>query len=343
MTKASLWSRTWTSLRKRGLLGVADRIGVDGIASVRRRLVAFRDHRGSFQLEGNPRNSDVAIFVLAGYKQALWPLTLERLRKYAPYDADVCITTAGKRVPALADLCRQNGWTYLTTKDNKTGLVLNKAIAAHPQATQCFKLDEDIFISNGFFDEMIAGYAALVAEGIHNPGFCSPMINVNGVSYLSFLDGIGRRDAYRSLFGELRQAASGVRAHHDPEAAKWLWRHSLPLDAVAERIRTTSYAAPVESAKLIGSRFSIGAIYFERDFWASIGGFGSSWRQGILGVDESTLCAACIERSRPMFYLENVFAGHFSFYPQESAMMDALPEFEKLDPQTFSATQEISS
>jgi hypothetical protein len=36
-----------------------------------------------------------------------------------------------------------------------------------------------------------------------------------------------------------------------------------------------------------------------------------------------------------MFYLTNVLAGHFSFYPQERAMMNLLPEFALLDPLTF--------
>lgn len=336
--------RTWptrlvNSIRKYGLHGFIQRAlaaaWTKGVASCRH----WRDHRGAFIHLGTPTGADVAIFVLAGYKPALWPLTLERVRRYAPKNADVCITTAGKHLPELAALCAKNRWTYLTTSENKTGLVLNKAIEAHPKASRLFKLDEDIFIAEGFFDDLMKGYDALCETGSYKPGFCAPMLNVNGISYAGFLEHLDATDAYRREFSEARQACDGVHAHYDPKAAEWLWLHSLPFDQVAANIRARADHHP-SCARLIGSRFSIGAIYFERTFWQQIGGFASSWRQGILGVDESNLCTACVLASRPMFYLSHVFAGHFSFYPQERAMLDLMPRLASIDPVTFDAARQ---
>lgn len=332
--KASFTSKLKRSVGNYGWRGAASRATQDLFAGIESTLRRWRDHHGSFHLQGDPKGLDVGIVILAGYKPSLWPLTLARIRKYAPPYAEVCVTTAGKHMPKLAELCKAYGWTYLTTSANKTGLALNKVIDAHPAATRWFKLDEDVFVARGFFDDLIKGYDALADQGLHRPGFCAPMLNVNGVSYAGFLEKIEATHAYRDTFGEIRQASDGVHAHYDPKAAEWLWRRSLPFDDVAARV-SGSGTTPLEHARMIGTRFSIGAIYFERDFWQAFGGFTSAWRQGVLGVDETGICAACMLASRPMFYLTNVFAGHFSFYPQERAMMALLPEFAAIDPASF--------
>jgi hypothetical protein len=323
-------ARLIRSIRKYGWSGFAKRAAIEiwnGVGTSCRR---WRDHHGKSNLEGKPKGAGVGIFILAGYKPSLWPLTLERIRRYAPSTADICVVTAGKRVPEIGTLCAKNGWTYLSTSLNKTGLALNKAIEAHPHASRLFKLDEDVFVAEGFFKDLADGYDSLRYRGSYEPGFCAPMLNVNGISYAGFLEYLDAKDAYFQEFGEIRVACDGVRAHHDPKAAEWLWLRSLPFDSVAAKIRQKP-----ATETLIGSRFSIGAIYFERSFWRQIGGFASTWRQGILGIDESSLCTACVLASRPMFYLNNVFAGHFSFYPQERSMLDLIPRLASIDPTTF--------
>lgn len=333
---SNLFSRLITSYRKRGVFGVLGHAILDMSVSFNRWLARVRDHRGEFQISAPPKESRVLIVVLAGYKPAIWPLTLRRIKSFAPSDADICVVTAGKHVTSLATLCQQFGWSYASTTLNKTGLALNKVISAHPSAEWVFKIDEDIFVPENFFEDLQAGYLKIARQGTYNPGFCSPTLNVNGISYLTFVDRLGLRSDYRDVFQEERAACSGVRAHHDPQAALWLWRHSLPFDKTAKRFSES--AVPVDTnAHLIGTRFSIGAILLQREFLDQIGGFRSTWRQGILGVDESGLCCACMESSRPMFYLDNVLAGHFSFYPQERAMIEALPELAAVDPATFSA------
>ncbi|HEY9131807.1 MAG TPA: hypothetical protein VIM98_08645 [Dyella sp.] len=326
------FSKLLASYRKRGVFGVIRHAFLDASDAIGRRLTVMRDHSGKFQIEARSRNEQTLIVVLAGYKPAIWPLTLRRIAKYQSADAHVCVVTAGKHVPALAQLCEKHGWSYGWTALNKTGLVLNKAIAAHPGAKWIFKIDEDIFIAEHFFESMRQGYDAIESQGTYKPGFCSPMLNINGISYLTFLEKTESRSAYIAQFGEHRAACSGVHAHYDPAAALWLWRRTLPLDRIAAQIGN---AAASGDAHLIPTRFSIGAVLFRKDYIDEIGGFRSSWREGILGVDESWLCHACMESSRPMFYLANVLAGHFSFYPQERAMLDALPELAALDPDTF--------
>ena len=324
-----------SSIRRRGIAGFLLQVIVDALEFLARRLVKIRDHYDAASYKGTKRNCETLVVVLAGYKPKLWPLTLRRIAEHLPNDVAVCVVTAGKNVDDLAKFCQNQNWLYISTRQNKTGLALNKAIAAYPSARWVFKIDEDIFVSHGFFEDMRAGYEKILAEGRHHPGFCSPTLNVNGVSYTTFLEQVGASSEYFDAFNELRVACSGNHAHYDPAAAIWLWEHSLPLDDVAKQFRCQEVAETSRQPRMIGTRFSIGAILLERDFLDEIGGFRSSWIPGVLGVDESALCAACVERSRPMFFLTNVLAGHFSFYTQERAMLDALPRLEKADPATF--------
>lgn len=325
-------SRLATSLRKRGVMGFIAHLFLDVFAAIGLRLAWIRDHASATTLSGSLKDSESLIVILAGYKPLIWPLVLRRIAKHAPTDAAVCVVTAGKSEPKLADFCAKMGWSYLSVAKNKTGLALNKAVALHPKARWVYKLDEDIFISAGFFEGLRQGYERILKEGVYHPGFCSPTLNLNGVSYRHFLEATGNTAAYLKQFGELRVACGGVKAHYDPEVAVWLWQRTLPLDAVAAGFRKQ------EGYFLSGTKFSIGAILLEREFLDSIGGFRSTWRQKMLGIDESFLCAACVERSRPMVVLKDVLAGHFSFYTQEKAMVAALPALAAQDPTCFGDT-----
>jgi hypothetical protein len=86
---------------------------------------------------------------------------------------------------------------------------------------------------------------------------------------------------------------------------------------------------------LCGICFSVGAILFRRAFAEQIGGLKLAWQPGVLGIDEDILCRDCVSCSRPMYIIENILSGHFSFHPQESLMREKLPELSALDPETF--------
>ena len=261
------------------------------------------------------------LIVLAGYKSFLWPLTLTRIASFVPSDIDVCIVSSGLYSAPLAELATGYGWSYLYTKVNKVGLAQNLAIARHTKAKWIYKLDEDIFIAKDYFELLIEGYLHIQKEGLYNPGFCSPLINVNGYSYIVFLKKLNADGEYKAKFNELKYAAEGVKAHYDGEAAKWLWAKSLPFDETAHYLSSQPFdysAAP--------HRFNIGAILFERELWEAVGGLRTPLIGSGLGVDEEHLCKDCIGMSRPMIVIHNTFAGHFSFGPQEASMKEYLHE-----------------
>jgi hypothetical protein len=276
---------------------------------------------GHYTFIDKSRGERRLLIILAGYKSFLWSLTLTRVAEFVSSDIDVCLVSSGLYSASLAELATNNGWSYLYTKSNKVALAQNLAIAKHTEAKWIYKLDEDIFISEGFFDILLEGYLRIKEDGLYEPGFCAPLVNVNGYSYISFLRTLNADDEYRAKFGELKHAGRGIKAQYDGEAAKWLWGKSLPFDYVSHYIKSQPF-----KYSAVPHRFSIGVILFERDFWEAIGGLRTPLLEGGVGMDEEYLCKDCLEMSRVMLVIHNVFAGHFSFGPQEASMKEYLHE-----------------
>ncbi len=258
--------------------------------------------------------------ILAGYKSALWDLTLTRFPRGGD-GIDICLVGAGRVEPRLVEIAKAKGWSYLHTPKRWPAPALNAAIARHPEARWIHKLDEDMILPAGYFDRMAAGYRRIDATGLVQLGFLAPLINVNGYGYVHVLRQLGADAAYRERFGELRHAAGGIHAHYDGEAARFIWRQCLPFDAVAAR-----FASAPWTWSMVPHRFSIGAVLLERGFWEDIGGFHRPFAGPLLGPDEEHLCRNCVERSRVMAVDHSILAGHFSFGPQEAAMLAILPE-----------------
>lgn len=281
------------------------------------------DFGGEHRFVDRGTGAEQLVVILAGYKPYLWPFTLERIERAMPAGVDVCLASSAVEAPELDALCDRRGWSRLVTRDNSVALAQNLAIRHHPLARYVHKLDEDVVIGPGYFEAMLDGYRRVARDGRFTPGFCSPLLNVNGFSYRLFLDALGLADEYRATFGELRQASVGVRAHHDGQAARWLWERTLPFDAVAARVREGGFAYST-----VPQRFSIGAIVMERDLWQAMRGFAVNpyHDRGGTGEDEIQICETCTTLSRAMVVLHHVLAGHVSFGPQEAAMRAALPE-----------------
>ena len=318
------------SIQTRGLKKFLTTGTLDLFNILNTHLVERRDNKTQYVFINKSSGKNKLVVILAGYKKYLWPATLERIRTYVPHDHDVCITSSGIKSSELIKLCMKNGWSYLCTQRNSPGVALNKAISLHPSADYIFKLDEDIFISSNFFTSLPLGYQRVMTEMMLEPGFCAPVLNVNGISYKTFLQTLRIEDEYKKKFGELIARCDDLPVHDKPEAAWWIWKNSLPFDSVSQKFIDNS-----GKYYICSTRFSIGAILFRRNFWETIKGFKSSWYEGVLGVDEDVLCRDCVSFSRPMCIINSVLAGHFSFYPQESFMKAKLPEMAQIDPETF--------
>lgn len=287
----------------------------------RSRVAHARNFHGRYTFDRRAKDADSLVLLLAGHKPQLWPRTLQRIADDMPTGHDVCVVSPGVVVPELRAFAASQGWSYLASHNGHVSLAQNLAIRAHPRAKWIHKLDEDIFISNGYFERLEAGYRRASEESDFAVGLCSPLINVNGYSYVDFLDALGLRADWQGEFGPARRAPWGIAAHSNGDAAVWLWKNSLPVNEVAAR-----FAAQPFSYSVVPHRFSIGAILFERALWEAMGGFRVRRPAPGLGDDEEHIATHTTEHGQVIVVLHDVYAGHFAFGPQMDAMLSRFGE-----------------
>lgn len=256
--------------------------------------------------------------VLAGYKEYTYSDVLGRIKKYQKDDMDVCVVSSGVSSEQLDIICARNGWSYLSTKENHVGLVQNVAIAKHPKAKYIFKLDEDIFITENYFDNMLKAYEH-AQEGNYVPGVMAPLINVNGYSYAKILEKLNLCNVYEEKFGTFKYATGQTTAiESNAELAKFMWGKEGYVPYIDELNRKFSQEPLCENP--CSFRFSIGAILFERKLWDDMGFFSVSKSSTGMGQDEKEIDTFCYLNSRVLMVSENVVVGHLSFGPQNEEM-----------------------
>jgi hypothetical protein len=248
------------------------------------------------------------------------------------------VVPAGKFDQTLADMSERNNWSYLSTKTNDVSLVQNVAINLHKNAKTIVKIDEDVFVTPDTIRDTLAYFREVCAGGIVNPGFVSPMLNINGVCHRPLMKQLELLEAYESRFGVARIGTLGSAATDSAEAARWIWENTLPLEVTAKKLRRTQtpeLMTPVQ--------FSIGLIVFKRSFWEEIGYFPVrrhllALKMTTFGADEEHICKMATYLSRPGVICEHAFAGHFSFHRQYQGML----EFLKERPESFQPAAEES-
>ncbi len=260
--------------------------------------------------------------VLAGYKEPIWDDVFARLKAYVPDNVDVCVLSSGLFNEKLNVICEENNWSYLSTKKNQLCYIQNLAIELHPNAEWIYKIDEDIFLTQGFFEKLMETWVYVEKNTDASPSIIAPLINVNGYTYVRLLDKCVLRDAFISRFGDIKYS-SGIEHHKwirdSEDFARYMWgseeKKLADIDGLTQKLSSEE-----PSMSYCPVRFSIGAILFRRDFWDEMEGFPVDSGSG-LGVDEESICWFAMNNSRPIVINENVVVGHLGFGPQTDAMM----------------------
>lgn len=257
--------------------------------------------------------------ILAGYKEYLFGDVFSRIIKYKPEDIDVCIVSSGKHSDILKNLCETHDWSYLSTEENNVSLVQNIAIRMHPKARYIYKLDEDIFICESFFERMIQAFLH-AKGGDYNPGVIAPLLLINGYASLRILRKTNLINEYESRFGPIKHAA-GIeqQIESNDKVARFMWGEDNVVPSIDVLNRKLG-RDPIDE-KPCPIRFSIGAILFERSLWEEMGFFDVERNdKAMMGKDEVKLCSYCLLESRPLMVSENIVVGHFSFGNQTEGM-----------------------
>lgn len=284
-----------------------------------KQAVAYTRRQGRYTFENRSNNSEKLCIVLAGYKPYLYPAVFGRIARYAPADMDMCICSSGSYAEELSALCREHGWSYLSTKKNNVSLIQNIAIHLHPHAEYIYKLDEDIFITENYFEHLLAAYKH-AEQGNYIPGALAPLIPVNGYGNCRVLEKLGLTAEFEKRFERPKYQMGAFREiEKNPEAVKFIWGEGGFVPSIDEM--NARFAADPPEERPCAIRFSIGAILFKRSLWQEMRCFPLGWRNG-MGCDETALCAWCCLSSQPLMVSENVVAGHLSFGPVNNEMKE---------------------
>ena len=260
--------------------------------------------------------------ILAGYKPFLYEDVFARVKAFTPKHFDICVMSSGLFDETLNTIAAENDWSYLSTAENNIPLVQNVAIMLHPQAQFLFKMDEDIFITEGVFDTLMKTANHVQRYGHYNVGFVAPLIPINSYGHIRLLEKLGLIETYEKTFEKLIYAVHISRMlYSNPNVAKFFWGEGgfiPPIDEMnaAFQIQKISYS-------ICSVRFSIGFILFSRALWQSMDGWRlplSNFRGG--GLDEEQICQFCVLHSLGMIISENAVVGHLSFGQQTAAMKE---------------------
>lgn len=273
-----------------------------------------------YDLVDRRKYSNKCCFILAGYKEFLWKDVFERFTQFIPDNIDVCIISSGIHSDKLEKLAEKNGWSYLSTKINSVTLVQNVAFAVFDEYEWIYKVDEDMFVTEGAFEKLYFSYQKAQNASQYVPGIVAPLIPVNGYGYSRILNRIGKTADYERNFEKINVGGNpDSDIERNPETAVFMWMNCPQIDKLNRMF------ADGEEIALCSVRFSIGFILLKHAFWEDMQGFSVSGNAD-MGTDEEELCSQCMNKSKAIMISTNTVVGHFAFGRQTGRMKELYAE-----------------
>lgn len=280
----------------------------------------------------NSSNKETMCFILAGYKQFTWDIIFKRIKKFCSNDIDICIVSSGLYSNELKNIATKNRWSYISMEKNCVTLALNSAIQSFPNVKKIFKIDEDIFITDGFFENLPKIYE--YAKKDYFPCFSAPLIPINGYGYRRILEKLNLVKKYTDLFEYPKVSAGNhMQIESNPDVAKFFWckNNFIPQIDMLNKIMKEDFIQTLNikaGSKYNGGgyticpiRFSIGAIYFEKEILENASYFPVK-KGSCMGLDEEFLCNLATTKSKTMIISESQVVGHLSFGKQNDTMKE---------------------
>lgn len=281
----------------------------------------------------NSKNQKTLLIVLAGYKTELWDNVFGRLEKYSPDNIDICLVSSGVYKEHLNDLAKKNKWSYLSIKRNNINLAQNTAISLFPHAQNIMKMDEDIFVTENTIQNLIDDFEKIKKESRYDVGTISPLINLNGYSYLRLLELFDKVDVYEKLFGRAKFGGKDKPIENSVEVARFMWGgYDNYLPSIDEMNKKLSANKDI-SYTLCPIRLTIGLFMMSRDFWKEMKMYKVRRFLNDFGKDERQINVESILNSKAMVIDERCVVGHFSFHYQNDEMVKMYrqhPEYFKM-------------
>lgn len=270
--------------------------------------------RPEYQFYDRSRGRKNLCYILAGYENDLWESTLERILCFQSEEFDYCIVSSGKYDEKLKQLAEDAGWSYLYSETNQVCILQNIVIELHPTAKYIIKMDEDMFIGAGFFEEMLNAYDKIEQTGEYRIGFMVPVIPLNCCGYVTYLNLTGKTAQFEKQFGKAyRSRFSAV--YDIVETAEYLWDTMEDFDSMAAYF--TRYQGKTE---ILGCYFNIGCIMFSRERWLMMGKWPENPDSTGMGEDEAYIYKDNVEKDMPIYEAQGILVGHLAFGQQKQRM-----------------------
>ena len=273
----------------------------------------------------NLKNNKNLLIVLAGYKKELWNNVFKRLEKYVSKNIDVCLVSSGIYSDFLNNLAQKNKWSYLSIKRNNINLAQNTAINLFPKAQNIIKMDEDIFLTQGTLQNLIYDFEKIKKECRYDVGTISPLINLNGYSYLRILQLFNKVDQYEKLFGKATMGGKDKPIENSTDVARFMWGYNNYLPSIDEMNKELSQLSDL-SYTICPIRLTIGLFMMSRSFWKEMGMYKVRRVLNDFGKDERQINEHSILNSEAMVIDERCVVGHFSFHYQDKEMVKLYKE-----------------
>lgn len=269
------------------------------------------------RFEDRRKNLNKVCLVLCGYKEFLWDRVFERLERFVPEDVEVCLLSSGLTCERLSAIAEKNQWSYLSMEENDITLIQNIALTIFTEAEWVFKMDEDIFLTENCFENLLRMYEKAEREIQYRVSFVAPLIPINGYGYIRILEWLGKLKQYEDKFGKAFYGCNpDSMLEKDTETAKYMWGMTGEIPQIDV---LNTMISQNDNYSICCVRFSIGFILFKRSLWIDMKGFTVTGGQD-LGKDEKDLCTFSILESKAIVVAENVVVGHFSFRNQTEGM-----------------------
>lgn len=278
-----------------------------------------RKYSTKYQVEGTIKGKRKMLYVLAGYKPYLWNDVFSRIKKFQPNDLEVCIASSGKYSSELSSICKQNNWVYISTTLNHVCVASNIVLREFSKAEYIYKLDEDIYLPEGYFEKLFDAYQEIEKNEPTEIGYICPVLPLGFYGMHDFLIEKNSLDDFEAKFGKHRVGGVFVnpylRAGNGVD--EYIWNLIGNFDDCAR-----DYSRKPFSYHACYSRSGIAAILFKRDFWNRLGGLKRGRGIGVGNYgDEGQITSFCALNFQVCYCVENILVGHFAFGGSEENVL----------------------
>ncbi len=276
-------------------------------------------YQSKYKVEGTIQNKKKMCYILSGYKPYLWDDVFDRIRLFQPSDMEVCVASSGKYCQELSSLCKRNGWIYLSTHLNNVCVLSNIVIREFKKAEYIFKLDEDIYLPQGYFNDMVKAYDVIEQATPGCLGFICPTIPLGPYGMRDFLVRKNCLEEYNSKFGKHYVGGTVLNPafRQNIGVDEFIWKKIGVFDDCAREYKESGF-----SYEPCATRCGIAAILFKRKFWETMGGLKKPRGKGLGDQgDEGQITAYCALNFQMTYCVKNILVGHFAFGGSEHAVL----------------------